>query len=109
MTTHDIKRPRLFEPFFNEEILPDNSFLTYIYTTGIKNSVTLCFHSIKKSLKTKKFNVHLEHKYNKVRFYMNKSGWISIDNLSSFYFEDYKSSTRQKKFLSRNHLTTCRV
>ncbi len=33
-----IKRPRLIEPFFNEELTPDNEFVTYIDTSIQKDS-----------------------------------------------------------------------
>ncbi len=52
-----IKRPRLIEPFFNEDLTPDNNFVTYIdCTTNAlsavhKSSATSKSHNIKEPLK----------------------------------------------------------
>ena len=101
----DIKRPKLIEPFLNVELLPDNSYVTYINTTSQKN-VTLDSHNIKKTLKSKKFNVALSHKYHQVRFRMNENRFISIDGVT-IDFDEYKRGVRLKSLenTSRNHLT----
>jgi len=90
----DIKRPKLIEPFFNLEILSDNSYVTYINTTRQKN-VTPNSHNIKKILKSKKFDVALSHKYHQVRFYMNENRFISLDGLI-VDFDEYKRAVRLK-------------
>ncbi len=38
VSADQIKRPRLIEPFFNEELLPNNEFVVYIETTNDKVS-----------------------------------------------------------------------
>ena len=58
------KRPRLIEPFFNTELLPDNSYVTFINTTSQKN-VTLGSHNIKKTLKSKKLRQKSPQSHNR--------------------------------------------
>ena len=36
----DIKRPKLIEPFFHTELLPDNSYVTYIKTSSQKSATS---------------------------------------------------------------------
>jgi len=105
----DIKRPKLIESFFNVELLPDNSYATYINTTSQKKCHSCC-HNIKKSLKSKKFNVALSHKYHQVRLRMNENRFISVDGVT-VDFDEYIRGVRLKSLenISRNHLTTCRV
>ena len=58
---NQIKRPSLIEPFFNEELTPDNEFVTYIdcsiksSSVVHKKSVTPISHNIKKSLKNENY------------------------------------------------------
>jgi len=58
----NIKRPKLIEPFFNEELTPSNDFVTYIdctYTPSNivykKDSVTSKSHNSKKALKSENY------------------------------------------------------
>ena len=87
---NQIQRPKLIEPFFDKELTPDNEIVTYIdcainvQSAACKKNATPDGHDIKKSLKSKKFGVRFELKYNRSRFYMNESGWISID-MRSFH------------------------
>ena len=58
---NQIQRPQLIESFFNEELTPDNEYVTYIdCSTNAsavvhKKSVTPDSHNIKKSLKNENY------------------------------------------------------
>ena len=96
---NNIQRPTLIEPFLNEELTPDNEFLTYIdCTTNLSNTVhknngvTSNSHNIKKSLKTKKFNVALSLKYNNPRWYFSTcSNYMCIDGKDIYFNRNHLS------------------
>ena len=94
----EIKRLSLIEPFFNEELTPENEFVTYIDCTNYstvakKDNATPDSHNIKKSLKTKKFNVAVSAKYNHTRLSMNDNGYILLDG-SIYDYDEYLRGVR---------------
>ena len=65
VTKEEIKRPKLFEPFFDKELTPQNEFVTYIdctnrSTNAKKDSATPVADNSEKSLKNENHNRHAD-------------------------------------------------
>ena len=62
----------------------------------LKKYATPDSHNIKKSLKTKKFNVAVSAKYNHTRLSMNDNGYILLDG-SIYDYDEYLRGVRLNK------------
>ena len=82
----EIKRPRLIEPFFNEELLPDNSYATHIETVK-KDSVTPDAYLSKKEIKNK-YNRFID---NPLFDYQCELTPSAMDD--SIFYYDYKNNS----------------
>ena len=90
---NQIQRPQLIESFFNEELTPDNEYVTYIdCSTNAsavvhKKSVTPDSHNIKKSLKNEsKYRIAVSDKNLDIDIPVAKGLTWSHDSIDEAYW-----------------------